>query len=262
MPRHRNDKADLKNAKQLDQMRAAGRVVAEVLDLLEEHVRPGVSPAELDRIAEAYLRSKGGTPSFKGYPKYLPREKRFPATLCVAVNDVVVHGIPDETPLEEGDIIAIDVGVILDGWHGDATRTYAVGAIDDESRRLMNVCQEALGIGINTARAGRHLTDISAAIEGHVVANGFQVVRNLFGHGIGRNLHEAPSLPHYGPPGQGPILKPGMVITIEPMIVAGSNEVTVLDDGWTIVTNDGARSAQYEHTVAITDNGPRILTLR
>jgi methionyl aminopeptidase len=262
MARHRHDRIELKNDRHLGQMRAAGRVVAEVLDLLEGHVRPGVTTGELDRIAEEYIRAKGGTPSFKGYPAYLPREKRFPATLCVAVNDVVVHGIPNGTPLEEGDIVAVDVGVILDGWHGDATRTFAVGPVDDESRRLMEVCQEALEIGIDEARAGNRLTDISAAIEGHVVANGFQVVRNLFGHGIGRNLHEAPSLPHYGPPGEGPLLKPGMVITIEPMIVAGSNDVHLLDDGWTIVTADGSRSAQYEHTVAITDNGPRVLTLR
>jgi len=262
MPRHRRENVELKNAQQLEKMRAAGRVVAEVLDLLGEHVKPGISTGELDRIAEQYIRAKGGSPSFKGYPKYLPREQRFPATLCVAVNDVVVHGIPNGQVLAEGDIIAIDVGAILDGWHGDATRTYAVGEVDEESQRLMQVCEESLAVGIGQARAGRRITDISAAIEGHVVANGFQVVRNLFGHGIGRNLHEAPSLPHYGPPGAGPLLKPGMVITIEPMIVAGSPDVQVLDDGWTIITTDGARSAQYEHTVAITDNGPRILTLR
>jgi methionyl aminopeptidase len=262
MPRHRHDRIEIKNDKHLAQMRAAGRVVAEVLDLMAAHVRPGITTGELDRIAEEYIRSNGGTPSFKGYPKYLPKDKRFPATLCVAVNDVVVHGIPNGTPLEDGDIIAIDVGVNLDGWHGDATRTYAVGAIDAESQRLMDVCHEALERGIHTARAGRRLTDISAAIEEHVVANGFQVVRNLFAHGIGRNLHEAPSLPHYGPPGEGPVLQPGMVITIEPMIVDGSNDVNLLDDGWTIVTADGSRSAQYEHTVAITDNGPRVLTLR
>jgi methionyl aminopeptidase len=247
----------LKNGKQIALMRAAGRLVAETHAVLQEHIRPGVTTGELDRIAEAFLRSRGAIPSFKGYGAAYP----FPASICVAVNDEVVHGIPGARVLRNGDIIAIDVGVILDGWHGDSCWTYAVGTIDGESRRLMDVCRESLFVGIEHARAGRRLTDISHAIEQLVVANGFQVVRDLFGHGIGRSMHEAPSLPHYGPAGDGPVLRPGMTFTIEPMIVAGSNTVRTLDDHWTIVTADGSRSAQFEHTVAVTNNGPLILTL-
>lgn len=244
----------LKNKDQIARMRESGRLVADALDMIEEHVKPGISTGELDAIAEAYLRKRGAIPSFKGY-------HGFTGTLCVAVNDEVVHGIPNGRVLKEGDIIAIDVGAVLNGWHGDTTRTYAVGKIDAEARRLMDVCYESLEAGIEAARPGAKLTDISHAIEQRVVEDGFKVVRNLFGHGIGRQLHEAPSLPHYGPAGDGPELRPGLVITIEPMIVAGSNKVHTLEDGWTIVTDDGSWSAQYEHTVAITDNGPEVLTL-
>jgi methionyl aminopeptidase len=250
----RSNKIELKNERQIAAMREAGRVVGQLLDMMPDYLVPGTTTDDLDRIAEEYIRSQGGLPTYKGY-------HGFPKTLCVAVNDVVVHGIPDDTPLREGDIIAVDVGVTLDGWVGDGTRTYAVGQVDEEARRLMDVCRESLERGIAVARAGNRLTDISAAIEEHVNANGFQVVHDLFGHGVGRRLHEAPTLPHYGPPGQGPVLRPGMVITIEPMIVAGNRAVHLLDDGWGIVTDDGSRSAQYEHTVAITDNGPRVLTL-
>lgn len=242
-----------KSAGEIERIRAAGQVVAETLEMLRAAVRPGVTTLELDALAEAFIRERGGSPSFKHYRGY-------PATLCVAVNDVVVHGIPNDQPLRAGDIIAIDVGVKLDGWHGDAAITVPVGEIDAESQRLLEVCREALDAGIDQARAGRKLTDISHAIERRVTAAGFAVVRDLFGHGIGRRLHEPPSLPHYGPPGQGPTLRPGMVLTIEPMIVAGSPEVHLLDDGWTIITADGRRSAQFEHTVAITSNGPRVLT--
>jgi methionyl aminopeptidase len=244
----------LKNRHQIGKMRAAGRLVAEILDALEAEVRPGVTTRQLDRFVDRYLRERGAKPSFKGY-------HGFTGSICASVNDEVVHGIPGDRALQEGDIIAIDVGAILDGWHGDSCRTYAVGAIDAESQRLMRVCEESLEIGIDAARAGNHLTDISYAIEQHVNRHGFAVVHDLFGHGIGRQMHEAPSLPHYGPAGNGPILRPGMVFTVEPMIVAGSPTVHTLDDGWTVVTNDGSRSAQYEHTVAITENGPEILTL-
>ena len=244
----------LKNKDQIARMRESGRLVADTLDMIEEHVKPGISTGELDAIAEAYLRKHGAIPSFKGY-------HGFTGTLCVAVNDEVVHGIPNGRVLKEGDIIAIDVGAVLNGWHGDTTRTYAVGTIDAEARRLMDVCYASMEAGIEAARSGAKLTDISYAIEQRVVEDGFKVVRNLFGHGIGRQLHEAPSLPHYGPAGDGPELRPGLVITIEPMIVAGSNKVHTLADGWTIVTDDGSWSAQYEHTIAITDNGPEILTL-
>ncbi|HMM43407.1 MAG TPA: type I methionyl aminopeptidase [Thermomicrobiales bacterium] len=244
----------LKTPEQIALMREAGRVVAEILDLMDEMIVPGVTTGQLDRIADEYIRAKGGVPSFKGY-------HGFRGSICVSVNDVVVHGIPGDRVLLDGDIIALDVGVILNGWHGDAARTYAVGNIDAESRRLMDVCLESLNVGIAAARPGRRLTDISFAIEQVVNAASFQVVHDLFGHGIGRDMHEAPWLPHYGPPGQGPELRPGMVFTIEPMIVAGSRAVHTLPDGWTIVTDDHSRSAQYEHTIAITENGPEILTL-
>ncbi len=243
----------LKTPEQIALMREAGRVVAEILDLMEEMIVPGVTTGQLDRIADEYIRGKGGVPSFKGY-------HGFSGSVCSSVNDVVVHGIPGDRVLLDGDIIALDVGVILRGWHGDAARTYAVGTIDAESQRLMDVCLESLNVGIATAQPGRRLTDISWEIEQVVNAAGFKVVHDLFGHGIGREMHEAPSLPHYGPAGQGPELRPGMVFTIEPMIVAGSRAVHTLPDGWTIVTNDHSRSAQYEHTIVITTAGPEILT--
>lgn len=235
-------------------MREAGKIVAEVLLTLQELVRPGITTAELDRVAERIIRRHGAVPSFKGY-------RGFPASICVSVNDEVVHGIPGPRVLQEGDIVAIDVGARYRGYHGDATITVPVGSISPEAERLLTVCREALDTGIAHARAGTHLTDISHAIQCHVEAHGFSVVRNLYGHGIGRALHEEPMLPHYGPPGQGPILRPGMVLTIEPMIAAGSPATRVLADHWTIVTVDGSLSAQFEHTVAITENGPEILTL-
>jgi methionyl aminopeptidase len=244
----------LKNDAQIAKMREAGRLVANAFLMLEEHVKPGVTTGELDRITEEYLRRHGATPSFKGY-------RGFTGSICVAINDVIVHGIPGDQALVEGDVISIDIGAILDGWHGDATVTYAVGEVDAESRELMDVCARSLAAGIERARAGRRLTDISAAIQDVVETSGFNVVRDLFGHGLGRSLHEAPLVPHYGAPGRGPKLQPGMVITIEPMITAGCLETELLSDGWTIITRDGARSVQYEHTVAITNNGPTILTL-
>lgn len=244
----------IKTADELAKMRESGRLVANLLDMLAGEVKPGVTTGQLDDLAETYIRDHGAIPSFKGY-------RGFPRSICTAVNDEVVHGIPGGKPLHEGDIIAVDVGAILDGWHGDATRTFAVGEIDAESQRLMDVCAESLEIGIAKARAGNRLTDISAAIEERVERDGFHVVHDLFGHGVGRQLHEAPMLPHYGPAGNGPRLKAGMVITIEPMIVAGSRDMVLLEDGWTIMTRDGSRSAQYEHTVAITDGDPWVLTL-
>lgn len=244
----------MKNADELAKMRESGRLVANAFEMLAGEVKPGVTTLQLDDLVETFIRDHGAEPSFKGY-------RGFPRSICTAINDEVVHGIPSQRELYEGDIIAIDIGAILDGWHGDATRTYAVGEIDAESQRLMNVCAESLELGIAKARAGNHLTDISAAIEERVERDNFKVVHDLFGHGVGRELHEAPMLPHYGPPGEGPKLKPGMVITIEPMIVAGSREMLLLEDRWTIITQDGSRSAQYEHTVAITDGDPWILTL-
>ena len=246
-------KIQLKNAQQLRKLREAGKLVADTFAMLEPHVQPGITTMELDHLAEAFIRAHGAEPSFKGY-------NGFSGSICVAVNDVVVHGIPGRQVLRDGDIIAIDIGARLDGWHGDATITFPVGEIDSESQRLMDVCKASLDAGIEVSRAGNRLSDVSAAIQKVVEADGFNIVRDLFAHGVGRNLHEAPSFPHYGIPGRGPRLKEGMVYTIEPMIVAGAKEVDLLGDGWTIVTSDGARSAQYEHTIAITSNGPLILT--
>jgi methionyl aminopeptidase len=243
----------LKRPEQIARMREAGRIVAETLQLMREAVRPGITTRELDRIAEENIRKYGATPSYKGY-------RGFPASICASINSVIVHGIPDDTPLDEGDIISVDVGAKHRGFHGDATISIAVGEVSNEAHRLMDVCRRALDVGIAKSHAGNRLTDISAAIQETVESAGFSVVRDLYGHGIGQNLHEEPLLPHYGEPGQGPVLRPGMVLTIEPMIAAGEPEWKTLSDRWTVVTVDGSLAAQFEHTVAITQNGPEILT--
>ena len=235
-------------------MREAGRIVAETLDMLREQVKPGVTTAELDRIADAHIRKRGAKPSFKNY-------KGFPASICVAVNDEVVHGIPGDRRLKEGDIVTVDIGANYRGLHGDAATSFAVGHISQQAQRLLDVCRKALDIGITKARAGRHLSDIGAAIQPFVEDQGFSVVRMYCGHGVGRSLHEDPQVFHYGDPGKGPVLRRGMVFTIEPMINAGKPETRVLDNQWTVITEDGSLSAQFEHTVAITDDGPRLLTL-
>jgi methionyl aminopeptidase len=246
-------KTRLKRPEQIERMREAGQIVADTLKLMRSSVQPGVSTRELDSLAEENIRRLGATPSYKGY-------RGFPASICASVNTVIVHGIPDDTRLTEGDIISVDVGAKYRGFHGDATLTLPVGAISDEAQRLINVCKAALQAGIEKTRAGNRLTDISATIQRSVEDEGFSVVRDLYGHGIGSNLHEEPLLPHYGDPGQGPRLRPGMVLTIEPMIAAGDPAWQTLSDNWTVVTLDGSLSAQFEHTVAITDNGPEILT--
>jgi methionyl aminopeptidase len=234
-------------------MRDAGRIVAETLEILRGTVRPGITTAELDQIAEKNIRRYGAVPSFKHY-------RGFPASICVAVNEEVVHGIPGPKMLREGDIISIDTGARYRGYHGDATITVPVGRISPDAERLIEVCRESLDVGIEAAQVGRRLTDISAVIQDFVEAQGFSVVRDLYGHGIGRALHEEPMLPHYGPPGHGPVLRSGMVLTIEPMIAAGNPSTKTLKDDWTVVTLDGSWAAQFEHTVAITDDGPDVLT--
>lgn len=244
----------LKDRDQLRKMREAGRIVAETLLVLQEAVKPGVTTAELDALAEETIRRHGATPSFKGY-------RGFPGSICTSVNDEVVHGIPGPRTLHEGDLVSIDVGARYRGFHGDATITVPVGEVSPEARRLLEVCRRSLDIGIEQTRAGNRLTDISHAIQTYVESQGFSVVRDLYGHGIGRALHEEPMLPHYGPPGRGPLLRPGLVLTIEPMIAAGSPRTRTLPDEWTIVTVDHSLAAQFEHTVAVTDNGPEILTL-
>jgi methionyl aminopeptidase len=245
----------LKSTVEIERMRASGRVVAEVLEALGERIRPGVTTAELDELAESIIRrQRGARPAFKGYGG-------FPATICASINDEVVHGIPSKTRrLAEGDIIGIDVGVLLEGYHADAARTFPVGNVSPEADDLLRVTRDALEAGIAAARPGGHLGDISAAIQDVVEAAGFSVVRELVGHGIGQYLHEDPQVPNFGSVGRGLSLDPGLVIAIEPMVNSGECGVRTLEDAWTIVTADGTLSAHFEHTVAITPIGPEVLT--
>lgn len=236
-------------------MREAGRVVAGVLEMLEEHIRPGTRTDTLNELADEYIRGRGGTPSFLGY-------RGFPASICTSINDVVVHGIPGRERLKEGDIIGVDVGVILEGYHADAARTYAVGEVSEVARKLMEVTEEALRAGIRACRRGNRLGDVSNAIQRTVEAGGFSVVVQFVGHGIGREMHEEPQIPNFGPAGRGPLLEAGMTFALEPMVNEGSYEVEVDgEDGWTVRTVDGTLSAHFEHTVAVTEEGPVVLTL-
>lgn len=246
----------LKSKREIEKMRAAGKIVAEALLELEASIVPGkTTTMDLDRLAEKIIIGKGAIPSFKGYRGY-------PATLCAAVNDEVVHGIPGPRRLEEGDIIGMDLGAILDGYHGDSAMTVGIGKIADETERLLKVTRESLFVGLRAAKVGNRLSDIGHAIQAHVEKNGFSVVRDLVGHGIGRQMHEEPQIPNYGRPGRGVRLEEGMTLAIEPMVNTGGYEVESLPDHWTIVTADGGLSAHFEHTVAVTKDGPEILTLR
>jgi methionyl aminopeptidase len=245
-----------KSAAELDVMQKAGAIVAETHALIGEHVRPGVTTAELDRLADEFIRSRNGIPTFLEYPGPYP----YPASICASLNDVVVHGIPNDEPLSEGDVLSVDVGVTYEGFVGDSAYTYKVGEVDGEAERLLEVCEAALWAGIEKARSGAHLSDVSHAIQAVTEDAGFSVVRSLVGHGVGRNMHEDPQIPNFGEPGRGPVLAPGMTLAIEPMITAGGPEVVVRDDRWTIASRDGSLAAHFEHTVAVTDGEPRILT--
>ena len=245
-----------KSAAELDVMQQAGAIVADAHALLAEHVRPGVTTAELDRLVDEFIRSRGGVPTFLGYPGPYP----YPASICASLNDVVVHGIPNDEPLSEGDVLSVDVGVTYEGFVGDSAYTYKVGEVDGEAERLLETCEAALWAGIEKARAGAHLSDVSHAIQAATEDAGFSVVRSLVGHGVGRDMHEDPQIPNFGDPGHGPVLAPGMTLAIEPMITAGEPEVVVRDDRWTIASRDGSLAAHFEHTVAVTDGEPRILT--
>ncbi|MBU4405717.1 MAG: type I methionyl aminopeptidase [Candidatus Aminicenantes bacterium] len=250
----------LKTDRELTLMRAANRIVALVLDDLGEMIKPGVTTLELDTWAEQRILGLKGKPGFKGYGARSGANP-FPATLCTSINQEVVHGIPSaQRILQEGDIIGVDVGVIYEGYYGDGAYTYPVGSISSNARDLLDTCQNALHLGIEQARSGNHLGDIAKAIDGCVRARGFEVVRDLSGHGIGRSLHEDPQILNYYDGQSGAKLKSRMTLAIEPMINAGSYEVHTLDDDWTVVTCDGSLSAHYEHTVALTDNGAEILT--
>lgn len=244
----------LKTRAEIEKMRAAGRVLASTLREVSSQIAPGVTPKHLDTLAHRLIESAGGVPSFLHYRGY-------PAATCISVNEVVVHGIPNDAPLAEGDIISLDFGVFLDGFHADSAWTFPVGEISAEAKRLLQVTEESLWEGIAMARSGSRLGDIGAAVQRHVEAAGFGVVRDLVGHGIGRSLHEEPSVPNYGRPGKGPVLKEGATLCIEPMVNQGTYRVNQLADGWTIVTADGSLAAHFEHTVAVTDDGPEILTV-
>ena len=235
-------------------MARAGELVAETIALVGEHIQPGITTGELDRIADEYIRERGGVPTSKGY-------RGFPAATCISPNSMVVHGIPGEYRVAEGDLISVDVGITLDGLIADSALTFGVGEIAPEAQRLLEVCQEARDAGIEQARAGNHLGDISHAVQKVVEAGGFSVVRSLVGHGVGRSYHEDPQVPNFGEPGRGALLHPGMTLAIEPMITAGGPDVYLHDDDWSISTQDGSLAAHFEHTVAILEEGPRILTL-
>ncbi|SPQ02059.1 Methionine aminopeptidase [Candidatus Sulfobium mesophilum] len=234
-------------------MSMSGRIVAQVIDSLKKMVAIGVTTKEIEDFADERIKALGGIPAFKGYRGY-------PSSVCISVNEQVVHGIPSDRKLKDGDIVSIDIGVFLDGFYGDAAVTISIGTIDKEAADLIRVTEESLYLGIENAVEGKRLYDISSAIQKHVEENGFSVVRLFVGHGIGRELHEEPQIPNYGVPGQGPRLKRGMTLAIEPMVNAGGHEVIVLEDGWTAVTKDGKRSAHFEHTVLVTQDKPRILT--
>jgi methionyl aminopeptidase len=251
----------LKNRRQIDLMRAAGRLVAETFEVVKEHIQPGVTTAELDRIAEKHIRKQGAASSYKGYRGSQGQLPPFGGAICTSVNEVICHGIPSRRVLKEGDIIAIDVGVVLDGWYGDTCATYSVGALDPQTQQLVDVSREALERGMAAAGPGRRLGDIGAAVQEVVEAAGFSVVRDWTGHGIGQRPHEPePTVLHYGRPNTGMLLRPGMVFTIEPMVNAGTHQTRLLPDHWTVVTADGKRSSQFEHTIAITDHGIEILS--
>jgi methionyl aminopeptidase len=242
-----------KTAEEIEKMAQAGAILAATLDLMESSVRPGISTRELDAIAERYIRSRGATPTFKGY-------RGFPGSICASPNAMIVHGIPGSYSLKGGDAISIDVGVTLDGWVADAARTFAVGDVSPEVANLLDATAESLHVGIAECIPGRRMGDLSSAIQGVAEGAGLSVVRSLVGHGVGRSMHEDPQVPNYGRPGKGPVLEEGMVLAIEPMTTAGKPGVRVGGDGWAIYSQDGSPAAHFEFTVAITAEGPRVLT--
>ncbi|OGW15916.1 MAG: type I methionyl aminopeptidase [Nitrospirae bacterium RIFCSPLOW2_12_42_9] len=244
----------LKSSQEIERIRTAGAVVAGALEELKKRIYPGITTRELDKRAEEFLIKKGGTPAFKGY-------KGYPDTICISINEEVVHGIPSERKLTEGDIVSIDIGVLLDGYYGDAAITLPVGRISSQAKHLLEVTEASLYKAIDISVIGKRVSDISNTIQCYVEGAGYSVVRDFVGHGIGRSLHEEPPVPNYGEPGKGPRLKAGMVLAIEPMVNMGGHELIILENGWTTVTKDGSLSAHFEHTVVITENGPLILTM-
>jgi methionyl aminopeptidase len=243
----------LKSPQEIERIAQACGIVAKTLDAVKAIVKPGITTAEIESFVDAYIRKNNAVPAFKGYRGY-------PASICTSVNDEVIHGIPSDRVLKEGDILSVDLGVYKDGFYGDAAYTFPVGKIHPDTERLLKVTAEALYIGIENARADNRVSDISYSIQNHVESNGFSVVRAFVGHGIGSELHEEPQIPNFGLPGRGPRLRPGMTLAIEPMVNEGGYEVLILDDGWTVVTKDGKLSSHFEHTILVTLDKPRILT--
>ena len=243
----------IRSQPEMDLIRQSGEILVECFAKLEGMLRTGVTTGELDRLAEEFIRSRGAEPAFKGYQGY-------PASICTSVNEQVVHGIPGARKLADGDIVGIDIGVERNGYYADASRTYPIGEVSEKARRLMEVTRVCLDLGIGKARVGNHLSDVSHEVQRHAEANGFSVVRTLVGHGIGREMHEEPQIPNFGLPGRGPVLAHGMVLAIEPMVNEGKFEVLTLKDKWTFVTVDGKLSAHFEDTVAVTNEGPVIMT--
>ena len=242
-----------KTPEQIDKMAAAGDILVRTLELVEGKIRPGVTTHELDEAAERFIRSQGAVPAFKGY-------RGFPGSICASPNAMVVHGIPGTYALDRGDILSVDVGVVLDGWVADAARTFPVGPITPVAQKLLDTTEGSLFAAVPQCVAGNRLGEVSHAIQQHVEAEGFSIIRSLVGHGIGRDMHEDPQIPNYGPAGRGPRLEEGMVLAIEPMVTAGRHQVRMADDNWSIFTQDGSLAAHFEFTIAVTADGPRILT--
>ena len=247
---------ELKSAREIGLMRRAGHILAEVMDRLRDSVKPGMSTLEIDEDVESFITARGAKSAFKGY-------RGFPATVCISINEEVVHGIPSaHRRIKEGDIVGLDLGCIVEGYYADCAFTLAIGDVPSKVQQLLDVTRDSLDQAIQECRPGRRLSDVSHAVQAHVEGHGFAVVRAFVGHGIGRALHEDPQVPNFGDPGRGPQLRPGMVLAIEPMVTMGSWEVKVLDDGWTAVTRDGSLAAHFEHTIAVTDTDPEVLTSR
>ena len=249
-----------KSRSEIERMRRAGRVVAEVLDRIEAELRPGVSTAELDALAEAHIRAAGAIPSFKGYSGFHPSHP-FPASICISIDNEIVHGIPGDRKIREGQIVSVDAGAILDGWHGDAARTFFIGDPPPQVRQLIDLTRAAMLAGIAAAVPGNHIEDISGAVEDIATEAGFGIVRQFVGHGIGTSMHEEPQVPNYRTGRPGRKLEPGICLAIEPMFTLGGDDTRIMSDAWTVVTRDGSLAAHFEHSIAVTDDGPRILTL-
>jgi methionyl aminopeptidase len=248
-----------KSRAEIDRMRKAGRIVAEVLALVEAELKPGASTAHLDHLAEEHIRRSGATPSFKGYPGVNPR-RPFPGSICVSIDDEIVHGIPGERLIREGQIVSIDAGAIVDGWHGDGARTFYVGEAPERIRDLIDTTRLAMLAGIAAAVPGNHIEDISAAVHDVAAPKGFGIIRQFVGHGIGTAMHEEPQVPNFRTGRRGRRLEPGICLAIEPMFTLGTHETRILPDDWTVVTKDGSLAAHFEHTIAVTEGGPEILT--